>query len=152
MPLTNCYIGIDPGKSGGIAYIVEDECRAQGVFAHKMPDTDKDVYDMLRKINDLAEHTYAMLESVASSPQMGARSIFTFGRGYGALNMALVAVNITFDLVKPQKWQAFMGCMSGGDKAVTKARAQGLFPFTKVTHATADALLIAEYCHLRRRT
>jgi hypothetical protein len=35
--------------------------------------------------------------------------------------------------------------MSKGDKNVTKRRAQQLFPQLKVTHAIADALLIAEY-------
>lgn len=29
---------------------------------------------------------------------------------------------------------------------VTKAKAQELFPKEKVTHATADALLLATYC------
>lgn len=32
-----------------------------------------------------------------------------------------------------------------GDKNVTKAAAQRLFPDQKVVHATADAMLLAEY-------
>jgi hypothetical protein len=39
--------------------------------------------------------------------------------------------------------------LSKGDKNVTKRKAQELFPSLKITHATADALLIAEY--LRRK-
>jgi hypothetical protein len=38
-----------------------------------------------------------------------------------------------------------MRCLTKGDKNVSKARAQELFPALKITHATADALLIAEY-------
>jgi hypothetical protein len=38
-----------------------------------------------------------------------------------------------------------MKCRSGGDKKITKAAAQRLFPRMKVTHKNADALLIAEY-------
>jgi len=38
-----------------------------------------------------------------------------------------------------------LGCLSKGDKNVTKAKAQEQFPNIKVTHATADALLIALY-------
>ena len=45
----------------------------------------------------------------------------------------------------PQVWQKALGCMTGGDKNVTKRRAQELFPGHKITHATADALLIAHY-------
>ena len=38
-----------------------------------------------------------------------------------------------------------MSWLSKGDKNVTKSRAQELFPELKITHAIADALLIAEY-------
>jgi len=38
-----------------------------------------------------------------------------------------------------------MGCLTKGDKNVSKRRAQELFPALKVTHAIADALLIAEF-------
>jgi hypothetical protein len=76
---------------------------------------------------------------------MGVVSAFTFGNGYGHLEMALTAAGIPFERVRPQAWQKAMGCMSKGDKNVTKAKAQELFPHLKITHATADACLIAEY-------
>jgi hypothetical protein len=38
-----------------------------------------------------------------------------------------------------------MQCLTGGDKNISKRRAQELFPSLKITHAVADALLIAEY-------
>jgi hypothetical protein len=42
-----------------------------------------------------------------------------------------------------------MGCLTGGDKNVSKNRALELFPevdeVKKITHATADALLIGKY-------
>jgi hypothetical protein len=59
--------------------------------------------------------------------------------------MALTAAGIPFERVRPQAWQKAMGCMSKGDKNITKRKAQELFPQIKVTHATADALLIATY-------
>jgi hypothetical protein len=40
--------------------------------------------------------------------------------------------------------------MSKGDKNVTKAKAQQLFTQLKITHATADALLIAEFARRSR--
>lgn len=133
------YIGIDPGKGGGIA-VLEDGVVESCI---PMPKTDRDVYDFLRDCGCLSK---AMLEFVRSSPQMGVTSAFTFGQGYGALRMALCAIDIAFDEVTPQKWQRGMGCLSKGDKNVTKRRAQELFPKVKVTHAIADALLLAEYC------
>jgi hypothetical protein len=97
-----------------------------------------------------------MIERVWSSPQMGVVSAFKFGRGVGVLHMALIAAGIPFDEVTPQRWQKEMGCLSPRgktrvefgtkDKNITKRRAQALFPaVTKMTHAIADALLIAEY-------
>jgi len=76
-------------------------------------------------------------------------SSFKFGQGFGHLEMALTAAKIPFTYVTPQKWQKELGCLTGGDKNVSKSRAQQLFPHIKCTHAISDALLIAEYC---RRT
>jgi hypothetical protein len=59
--------------------------------------------------------------------------------------MGLTAAGIPFERISPQAWQKSLGCMTGGDKNISKRRAQELFPTMNVTHATADALLIAEY-------
>jgi len=59
--------------------------------------------------------------------------------------MALTAAGIPFERVRPQVWQKELSCLTGGDKNVSKRRAQELFPHLKVIHATADALLIAHY-------
>ena len=76
---------------------------------------------------------------------MGVTSAFTFGHGFGQIEMALTAAGIPFERLRPQAWQKAMGCMTKGDKNVSKRRAQELFPQIKVTHANADALLICEY-------
>lgn len=136
------YIGIDPGLSGGIAwYSSHSGIRA----AYKMPVTDRELLDAVEGLLTLSGELIALLERVHASPQMGVTSAFTFGRGYGKLEMALTAARIPFDYVQPAKWQRAMGCLTKGDKNVSKARAQQLFPELKITHAIADALLIAEY-------
>jgi hypothetical protein len=88
---------------------------------------------------------HAYIEQVYSSPQMGVKSAFTFGNGFGHLEMALTAAGIPFARIRPQVWQKELGCLTKGDKNVSKRKAQELFPSMKVTHATADALLIAKY-------
>ena len=136
-------IGIDPGKGGGIAWISDGK-----PCVEKMPETLQDVWELVVDIGGGIEsfsHVVAYIESVHSSPQMGVKSAFTFGNGFGHLEMALTAAGIPFERVSPQRWQKAMGCMTRGDKNVSKRRAQELFPAMKVTHATADALLIAEY-------
>jgi crossover junction endodeoxyribonuclease RuvC len=132
-------IGIDPGKSGGIAWIQDGKACVE-----KMPDTLQDLWELLRDI--AAEgRCKAYLEQIHSSPQMGVVSSFTFGNGFGHLEMALTAAGIPFERVRPQVWQKAMGCMTKGDKNVSKRKAQELFPQIKVNHYVADALLIASY-------
>ena len=132
-------IGIDPGTNGGIAWIIDGK-----PCAEKMPDTLQDLWELFRDIAAEGE-CQAYLEQVHSSPQMGVVSSFTFGNGFGHLEMALTAAGIPFERVRPQLWQKAMGCMSKGDKNITKAKAQELFPSMKITHAIADSLLIAKY-------
>lgn len=139
-------IGIDPGASGGIAILCGGE-----VTTHKLADlTDQDTWRLL------AEHEPATVyvEAVASSPQMGVKSAFTFGRVYGMVRMAAIAAGLRFVDVRPTVWQSALKLPKiGGEigkngtakKNRNKARAQELFPSVKVTHANADALLIAEY-------
>lgn len=136
------YVGIDPGMGGGLACLSADR---RVLMCTKMPETERDLLDVL----GLYRGSMAVLERVHSSPQMGVKSAFTFGQGYGGLRMALTACGISFQDVTPKTWQKFMSCMTGGDKNVSKRMAQSLFPDVKVTHAVADALLLAEY--LRRQ-
>ena len=153
-------IGLDPGSSGGIAWF------DQVGIAHavKMPVTDRDILDILQPLVR-GTCTRAALEKVSASQgrnpdgtmrTQGVVSAFKFGMGYGGLRMALTACEIQFDDVMPKKWQAEFGLLRLS-KAETitakknrhKAKAQQLFPSLKITHAVADALLIAEW--LRRR-
>ena len=138
-------IGVDPGANGGVAWITSDG----KACVEKMPDTLQDLWDLVVSISLEAgtggTGIRAYLESVSSSPQMGVVSAFSFGRGYGNLEMALTAAGIPFERVRPQVWQKALDCMTKGDKNVSKRKAQELFPDRKVTHATADALLIAYY-------
>ena len=137
-------IGVDPGANGGIAWITDGKSCVE-----KMPDTLQDLWDLVVSISLEAgtggTGIRAYIEQVSSSPQMGVVSAFSFGRGYGNLEMALTAAGIPFERVRPQVWQKVLGCMTKGDKNVSKRKAQELFPDRKVTHATADALLIAYY-------
>jgi len=137
------YIGIDPGINGAVAFIPT----TGNPWVHKMPETPADLRDLLRDSICLAE-PIAALEFVRSSPQMGVVSSFTFGRGSGRLEQVLTDFYIPFTVIRPQVWQKHLGCLTGGNKNVTKEYAEKLFPTIKVTKINADALLIAEYNRL----
>lgn len=148
------YIGIDPGKTGGLAIIF-----ANGVTeAIPMPATDRDIWEWFGWLDG---GTMAVIEKVQAFPDQGRSSCFEFGRGYGALRMALTAASIPFETVGPRQWQPVVGVASkkGEPKKAHKerlrARAQELFPSLPIWNeprttgkqlAIADALLIAWYC------
>jgi len=136
------YIGIDPGKSGAMAIVWGDGQPAMSVC--RFDATYADQAEWLSGF-DLADPIIAVIEKVSSSPQMGVVSAFSFGKSQGFLLGLLTAYKIPYHEVTPQKWQKAMGCMSGGDKNVTKHAAQKLWPHLKITHRDADARLIAEY-------
>jgi crossover junction endodeoxyribonuclease RuvC len=140
------YIGIDPGASGGIACIWE----SGQAEAWKMPETERDAAALLWQFNrledsELSIELFAVIEQVGAMPGNGVTGMFKFGMNYGFLRGLLTAFEIPFDEVRPQTWQKAMGCMSKGNKNITKAKAQQLHPELKITHATADAILLAEY-------
>ena len=147
------YIGIDPGMNGGIAAI---NTIGQVLHIDRMPATERDILTSLEAI-DAIQHAVrdygraCVIERAQAMPGQGVVSMFTYGRGYGALLMALTALGIRFDEITSPVWQTVMRCRSKGNKNVTKRRAQQLFPSVKVTHAIADALLIAEFCRRRER-
>jgi crossover junction endodeoxyribonuclease RuvC len=136
-------LGIDPGQSGGLAWISTNTDEALGnVHAVKMPETERDTWEWLC---EFGAENFAVIEKVHSMPKQGVASVFKFGRSYGFLRGCLIASGIPFEEVTPQAWQKEMGCLTRGDKNVSKAKAQQLFPTMKITHAVADALLLAAY-------
>lgn len=143
--MTRLYVGIDPGKSGGVAFI-----RGRHREAYKMPAVDHDLWDMLVG----RDPATVVVEKVASSPQMGVRSAFTFGHSAGLIRGVCIAAGLQMEYVTPQQWQKYFGLIMHGrkfgkgdteKKNRNKSKARELFPELKITHSTADALLLAEY-------
>ena len=145
------FIGIDPGISGAIVCIDDF---GKYIDHIKGSDTPHEIATFLRRHHDA---TFAFIEKVhaggtgtgTGKRKMGASSAFTFGKSTGIEIGILVYSLIPYEEVSPSKWMQFMKCRTGGNKNITKAAAQKLFPKIKITHVIADALLIAEYC---RRT
>tara|TARA_R100000005_G_C4973709_1_gene185795 strand:+ start:597 stop:1133 length:537 start_codon:yes stop_codon:yes gene_type:complete len=144
----NFYIGIDPGVSGGISCITGTD-----MVATKCPGTIADMSDRLDIIACVARDTgykcYAIIESVHSMPGQGVKSCFTFGQNYGEWLGLLTAHKIPYKQVTPQKWMKLFGAMPKDKKARKnhiKHLAQQRYPEHRITLATSDAILIAEYC------
>jgi len=139
------HLGIDPGESGGMVGLLKenDGLIVDRIFTFYKGQSDLDIAEA---IEDMAWRIDScVIEKLHAYPVRGSIGNFKLGRHYGMLRAFLTAFGVDYKEATPQKWQRAMGCLTGGNKNVTKKKAQELFPDVKVTHAIADALLLAEY-------
>lgn len=138
------YIGIDPGKNGGIAVIKSDKTRAH-VYSEEYLLLVLGYYAEDKQVVCYLEHVHAM-------PKQGVSSTFNFGMNFGFIQGVLKAYGIPYELVTPQKWKKEFSCTS--DKNTSISVCKRLFPNVnlkatdrcKKDHdGMAEALLIAEY-------
>jgi Holliday junction resolvasome RuvABC endonuclease subunit len=135
------WIGIDPGASGAIAVVFS----SGNVCGIKNDSTEHELAEWIRDLA-LSHELAAVIERVNAMPKQGVSSTFKFGKSFGFLIGLLTALQVPFEAYTPQVWQKHMRCLTKGNKNVSKAAAQRLWPTVKITHANADALLIAEFC------
>lgn len=141
--MNRIFLGIDPGKSGSIAFIHNETA-----WTIPTDSTHRDLLDAITDAQSIAPIRLGVIERVSATPQMGTVSAFSFGQSYGALEMLLTCCFIKFERISPVTWQNAMKCRTGGDKNISKRRAQELFPAVKVTHKNADALLLASFARM----
>ncbi len=142
------YIGIDPGKGGGIAMI------CQG--AVKVAKCPASVYDMALMFELLIHGSppnavIVMIEKVWARPHDGRASVFTFAQNYGHWEGIIASHEIQSHHVTPQVWMKAVGCppklKKQERKNYLKELAKKKYPELgkKIILATADAMLIADY-------
>lgn len=138
------YIGIDPGESGAIAFILEDGSSIAVPF-------NAEAYKKL--LRDLkGERCFCVVEQVYSRSAQGVKSVFNFGENYGYIQGLLKAYDIPHQLVSPQAWKKSFGVTA--DKNSSIAVCKRLFPEVSLKRTErcrkehdgmAEALLMAEY-------
>lgn len=157
------FLGIDPGSTGGIAIVYHDRTGK----LYKSSAIDAEVVDIIREIQKVDNPSMAIIERVASFPGQGISSTFTFGKRFGVIRGALLALRIPMIDVPPQTWQKTLGLTQpkGGSqeedpkekkkrladrrkkqKRLAYELARQLYPsMDSITIETADGLLLAEY-------
>lgn len=136
-------VAVDPGKSGGLAW--QGGCAA-------MPETEGDILQLIQSLMPIEKCVVEQVGGYAGGKGSPGSAMFNFGRNYGFIIGALMALRVPVLLVSPQKWQkhfslgAASSCKSKTVwKNKLKSQAQRLFPNQKVTLKTSDALLILKY-------
>lgn len=99
------------------------------------------------RLKDIRLPIACYIEKVGYIKGDGPMGSFTFGKVYGFLRGMVTVLGWPIYNVYPAVWQGRLGCLTGGNKRVTLNRAKEMYGHAglKITHATADAILIAHY-------
>ena len=154
-------IGIDPGVKGGMALLtaaggeVVETISFDGMkekelaYAFRVWKAEAESHAF--RISRGGSGADVWIEKVGYMPGDGGMGSFTFGRIAGLLAGLSWGQGWEPHYVYPMMWQSALGCLTRGNKNVSKNKAISLFPTYHaerprgITHGIADALLIAEY-------
>lgn len=145
-------LGIDPGKSGGLAFIQDG--RVGDVMEMAVAGKDLDLEYIASWIVDAGQIDSGVVEKVGAMPGQGVVSMFTFGKVTGALYGILATLKIPYRLVPPQTWKKLV--LQGTDRSKEAAldHVKRLYPYVnlKATPLSrkdhggiVDAICIAEW-------
>ena len=140
------YIGIDPGKSGGITMI-----HGKDVKTYKCPQRTEDMailFSLL--IGDTSSYDVKLLmERVWARPNNAVSSAFAYGVNYGQWMGIIACHEVPLQTCLPNQWISYYDCDKKLEyqerKRWLKEKAKSLYPNLNITLTTADSVLIADY-------
>tara|TARA_R100000458_G_scaffold42263_1_gene40109 strand:+ start:5948 stop:6502 length:555 start_codon:yes stop_codon:yes gene_type:complete len=155
--MKSLFIGIDPGKRGGICWIHWDNKEQTAeLHAVKCPDTYEEMWDILNiatgsQDEDVSD-IHCTIEHIWAMPWDTPKTAFTFGSNFGAWLTCLEIRGIQYEFVTPKKWQTYFSTpklQKKERKRWLKEMAHAHIPpennQQSVTFNTADAILLAIY-------
>jgi len=147
-PVKKHYLGVDPGKNGGLAVIAADG--APCIWT-RMPQGTGLILDWI----DAAARQYPRLlivtEKAQAMPKQGIASAFRYGQHFGVFESAAALLRLPYHEVSPVVWKKTLGLNSS--KLVSIAVCRRLFPAVELVPSgcrkdhdgIAEALLVAEW-------
>ncbi len=161
------FIGIDPGKGGGVAIL----CRDNSITARVMPVSGSRIdISRLKEWLELYTgkyHTIACLEKVGAMRKgpkgivQGTVSTYTFGFGTGSIYGMLITMGISIYEPAPQTWKKLILVDTPKDKQAAIDYCIRTYPKMSLLATTrskkphtgmADAICIARYAYERYKT
>ena len=115
------WVGIDPGKLGGYAYIIDGVVKAfpwENIFFARDMRVLTSLYD---------DDIMVAVEKVSARPGQGVTSMFNFGKSAGYIEGVLTALEIPYQLVPPPAWKREFSLI-GKDKQASIDTCRKLFP------------------------
>tara|TARA_R100001015_G_C4614144_1_gene169942 strand:+ start:54 stop:560 length:507 start_codon:yes stop_codon:yes gene_type:complete len=141
------FIGIDPGKNGGIAILNDITGEEVAFRCPKKPD---DMFVLFAAgVDGSSENVDCFVEFVHAFPGQGVVSTFSFGQNLGQWEGVIASQEVDINFVNPRKWMEHYSVpprlQKKDRKRFLRDIAEKLFPNLKMTFNISDALLIANY-------
>ncbi len=147
-------IGIDPGLTGGIAFLRDNDARVYDLPVIRdmsLSWIDGSALQSLLITECVGNGARCYVERLAGMPGQSSSAMFNFGTGYGSVLSIIQASCIPLEFVTPAKWKRDLGLTKDKNSSLHKARL--LFPSCELHLAKhdgrAEALLIAHWARTR---
>ena len=141
------YIGIDPGKSGGLV-VINEKGKAE---AYKCPEKVLDMSLLFQNAvgKTAPDNVKLLMERVWARPNNAVRSAFAYGVNYGQWMGIVACHEVPLQTCLPTEWISYFKCSKDLEyqerKRWLKEKAKSLYPKLNVTLMTSDSILIADY-------
>jgi crossover junction endodeoxyribonuclease RuvC len=131
--VTLSIVGIDPGLTGAIAILGDDNtlvCHTMPIFE---PEKARRTINEAEVIGIFRSHNirHVFIELVGggmTGKKQGGNTMFNFGEGYGILKGITAALQIPRSFVPPAVWKRYFRLLKT-DKEASRARASEIFPY-----------------------
>lgn len=153
-------VGIDPGKSGGVAILDDTGAFVGGIRTPLLQHGKRDLVD-IRWIGSWVDNlmprsgaSHVVLEQVNAMPGQGVTSMFNFGRHTGAVEAYALSLGVPVTWVTPQKWKGYFNLSKDKMASLDRARLEfgdNALWRIKANDGIAEAALIALWS-LRNRS
>ena len=150
-------IGIDPGLSGGIAFLENNKVlcifdmpvMSEGK-KNKRQLNSAQLVNLIKENIKSDKEVAVIVEQVNAMPGQGVTSMFNFGQSFGILKGICSAMRLPVYFIRPAKWKKYFGLINS-EKDASRTKAIEMFPnfssqlSKKKDSNKADAILIASF-------
>ena len=152
-------IGIDPGISGSICFlidgkiidVVEMPIMTDGKKNKRQVNGSQVFNEITKRIKEYKkDQIRVVIEQVSAMPGQGVTSMFNFGQSFGILKGICAAMQLPVFFIRPAKWKKYFNLLNS-EKDASRTKVIEMFPYfssylsKKKDSNKADAILIASF-------
>lgn len=147
------FLGIDPGKNGGMAVITVD---GTPCIWTRMPQGVGLIVDWIAAAARQYPRLVMVTEKAQAMPKQGIASAFRYGQHFGIFEASSAMLKLPYHEVSPVVWKKAMGLTSS--KSLSSSVCRRIFPQVELVlsgcrkdhDGIAEALLVAEWTRRRQ--